>query len=98
MWSDSDGSDREEEEGTFNPSLHGSVKLDMPSPSSRDAQDDADCQLAGIFNPVEARQLRRLETVGLRNSPECLSRANSMREELGRIGLRQNPKRHSLIA
>merc|ERR1719278_2240317 len=32
-------SDSEEEEATFNPSLHGSVKLDMPSPSSRDAQE-----------------------------------------------------------
>ena len=31
--------DSEEEEATFNPSLHGSVKLDMPSPSSRDAQE-----------------------------------------------------------
>jgi len=33
-------SDSEEEEATFNPSLPGSVKLDMPSPSPREDQED----------------------------------------------------------
>merc|ERR1719370_1570558 len=32
-------SDSEEEEATFNPSLPGSVKLDMPSPSPREDQE-----------------------------------------------------------